>query len=179
MKQTRLHTDANPGFRKTLQYRLTYQEAYDTFYLMAFRQSRRTRLLLGICLTAAAVLLLVLFARDSRTVYNLFLAIIATLLLFYLIYHPALAARRGAAKVARTNGTYRITIHGSGRIDLPGNQTIQFGEEKYARAAETDTIFALRPDTQNTLCIPKRLLSETEAAEIRKILGLPNRQTGT
>lgn len=159
-------------FQKTLQYRLTYQEAYDTFYLMAFRQSKRTRLLFGICLTAITVLLLVFFALDSRTVYNLFLALIAILLLFYLIYHPTLAARRGAAKVAKTNGLYRITVHSSGQIDLPGNQTLKYGEDKYARAAETDSIFALRIDTQNTLCIPKRILQENEVQEIRKLLNL-------
>ncbi len=151
-------------------YKLTYQEAYDTFYLLASRQSKRTRILLGICLTAAAVCLLILFAADSRGIHYLFLAAIAILLLFYLLYHPVLSARKGARNVAKANGTYQITVNGSGRIRLPGNQTLQFGEDKYARAVETDSIFALRIDTQHTLCIPKRILKEREILQIRQMI---------
>lgn len=159
-----------PKFDLHFTYKLTYQEAYDTFYLLASRQSKRTKTLLGICLTAVAVCLLILFAADSRGIHYLFLAVIAILLLFYLLYHPLLSARKGAKNVAKTNGTYKITVNESGRIQLPGNQTLQFGEDKYARAVETDSIFALRIDTQHTLCIPKRILKEREILQIRQMI---------
>lgn len=157
-------------FEQNLQYRLTWQEAYDTFYLLASRQSKRTKLVLGICLTAISVILLILFAMDSRKVHYLLLALIAILLLFYLIYHPVLRARKGAANVAKINGLYKVTLNGTGQIRLPGNETLQFGEDKYARAVETDTIFALRIDAQHTLCIPKRILTEHEINQLRQMI---------
>ena len=157
-------------FEQKLQYRLTYQEAYDTFYLLASRQSKKTRIFLGICLTAIAIVLLVLFGMDGRKVHYFFLALIAILLLFYLIYHPALRARAGAANVAKTNGLYKITLNEAGQIRLPGNQTLRFGEDRYARAVETDTVFALRIDTQHTLCIPKRILKNHEIEQIREMI---------
>ena len=158
------------GYRKKLRYQLSYQEAYDAFRLLALRQSRRTRIILGVCLTAAAVGLLIYFALDPLRIFALLLALIAILLLFYLIYHPALSARRGAAKVAKQHGTYEVTVCGSGQIDLAGGTSLQYGEDKFARTIETDTIFAVRADQYTTICIPKRLLTNPDIEKIRTIL---------
>lgn len=157
-------------FKQTFQYQLTYREAYDASYLLASRQSRRTKFFLGVCLTAISVFLLILFAMDGRRVQDLFLALIAVMLLFYLIYHPVLCARKGARNVERINGMYKVTVTGSGQFFLPDGQSLQFGKDKYARAVETDTVFALRIDRQNTLCIPKRILKASEVCQIRQML---------
>ncbi len=157
-------------FKLNLEYKLTYQEAYDTFYLLASRRRRLTTILFIIALTAIAVVLLILFAIDPRKVHYLFIAIIAILLLFFIIYQPALSARRGARNVARTNGTYKISLNESGKIGLPDKTTLRFGEDRNARAAETDTIFALRVDRDHTICIPKRILKGKQEDQVRQMI---------
>lgn len=156
-------------FVKTFKYEPSYKEAYDTFYALAFRRNRKAILVTNILLTAISIGLLIFFAMDPRRVYALFLAVIAILLLFYIIYHPALSARKGASKVMKAHGYYKFTVHGSGQIDLPDGQKLKFGDDKYARAVETDIVFAIRADSQTTLCIPKRLLSKQEMEKIREI----------
>ena len=77
-----------------LKYRLTYDEAYETFYTLASRRSRRTTTIICAILAAAAAVLLVLYGMDSIKIHYLFLAICSIALLFYIIYKPVLSARR-------------------------------------------------------------------------------------
>ncbi len=157
-------------FKLNLEYKMSYQEAYDAFLLLASRRRKSATILFVIALTAIAVVLLILFALDPRKVHYLFLAVIAILLLFYIIYQPALSARRGAKNVAKTNGIYKISLDESGRIGLPDKSILLFGEDKHARAAETDTIFALRVDKDHTICIPKRILGKNQEVQVRQMI---------
>ncbi|MBR2188758.1 MAG: YcxB family protein [Eubacterium sp.] len=154
----------------TLNYQLTKDEAYEAFYLHASRRSRTVKLIVSAVLTALAVILLGFYALDSRRIHMLFLAVCAIALLFYILYQPVLQAKRGARLVEKAGGKYRIILHRDGRIVLPDGGVLNMSGDKYARAVETDTIFALRPDAQHTICIPKRILSEDEAEFIRALL---------
>lgn len=151
-------------------YTLSYDEAYEAFYRLAFKRSRKFQLAAGIVLTAAAVLMLVLFALDPRKVMDLFLAIIAILLLFYLIYFPVLKAKRGARSVAKAQGTYKVEITDMGTISIPRMKPIDIDGDRDARAVETDELFIIRPDTAHTYCIPKRVMKDKEAYGVREIL---------
>ncbi|MBR0308725.1 MAG: hypothetical protein IJH92_07515 [Mogibacterium sp.] len=153
-----------------IKYKLTYQEAYEAFYALATRRSRRTRVLIGAALAAVAVILLVLFAMDGTRAHYLFLAICSVALLFYIMYQPVLSARKGARQVERINGTYHVTLHDDETIDLPGEKGLKLFSDKYSRIVETDNVFAIRVDAAHTVCIPKRLLKDNEAGMIRGLI---------
>ena len=167
-KEIILPEDVAESYR--FSYDLTYDEAYRAFSLLAFKRSGKFRLIAGIILTAAAVLMLVLFAMDNTKVMDLFLAVIAILLLFYLIYFPVLKARKGARAVERAKGTYRVAITDTGTISLPHEKPINLDGDKDARAIETDDLFVIRPDSYHTFCIPKRVMKEKEIYGVREIL---------
>lgn len=150
-----------------LKYKLTYQEAYETFYVLASRLSRKTRIAIGVVLTVITAVLLVLFAMDGTRAHYLFLAICSVALLFYILYQPVISARRGARQVERTSGTYHVILHEDGTIDLPGEKNLKIKGDKYARIIETDSVFAMRVDTQHTICIPKRVMKDADEKFIR------------
>lgn len=163
-----LPEDVKTSYR--FSYKLSYDEAYEAFSVLAFKRSRKFQLIAGIALTAAAVIMLVTFALDSRKVMNLFLALLAVLLLFYLIYFPVLKARKGARSVAKANGVYKVEVVDVGTISLPNMKPIDLAGDKDARAVETDNIIAIRPDSSHTFCIPKRVMKEKEIYGVREIL---------
>lgn len=151
------------------EYRLKYDECYETFYLLSMRWSRRTRKILAAILTAIAVIMLVLYAKDNQGIHYFFIALLAILMLAYLLYVPALKARKGARSVSRQNGVYRVELAGDGKI-RSGREVVELKGDKDARVIETDTIFAIRPDRIHTFCLPKRIMSEEEIAEVRSAL---------
>ena len=155
-----------------LKYKLTYQEAYEAFYVLASRLSRKIRILISVILTAIAAVLLVLFAMESTRAHYFFLAICSVALLFYILYQPVISARRGARQVERVNGTYHVIVHEDGTIDLPGEKNLKVKGDKYARTIETDEVFALRIDAQHTICIPKRVMKDADEELIRVLCNL-------
>ena len=152
----------------TFHYQLQYQEAYETFYLLASKRSRRTNRLIGICLTVITAVLLLLYGLDSRKIHYLFLAFISILLLFYLIYSPVLKARKGATAVDRQHGYYKAGFSEDGAITLPSSEPLRLSEDPHSRVIETETIFAIRADREHTICLPKRILEETQERDLRE-----------
>lgn len=150
-------------------YNLKYNEAYKTFLVLAKKWSDKFRIIVGIFLTVVASGMLILYFLDSRKIHYFFIAIIAILLLFYLIYAPVLKAKRGAKKVQKQHGTYKIQITARGKIMLPRTEPIELAGDKDARVIETDEIFAIRTDSTNTFCLPKRIMTEDEIKEIREL----------
>ena len=130
-------------------YRLSYDEAYEAFYLLSFKWDRRFRLFAGLGLSVIAIVLMVLFAMDNRKIHYFFIVILCVLLLFYLVYMPIVKARRGARTVARSSGTFRIVLSPEGTIG---------------------DIFVIRPDSASTFCLPKRIMKSTEIKDVRAIL---------
>ena len=167
-KEIILSEDVAEAYR--FNYKLSYEEAYQAFAALAFKRSKRFQLIIGAVLTLAAVLMLVLFAMDNRKIMDLFLAIIAILMLFYLIYYPVIKAKRGARSVAKTNGTYKIEITDMGTISIPNTKPIDLEGDKDSRTVETDDLFVIRPDSGHTFCIPKRIMSSVQINGVREIL---------
>lgn len=153
-----------------LTYQLTYEEAYEAFRVLASRRRRSTRIAASCVIVVAAITLLVLYGMDGVKIHYLFLAVCCIAVLFYLVYQPVISAKRGAANVAKAAGTYHIILYENGTIDLPGEKGISIHGDKFARSVETDKVFALRPDPQHTICIPKRLLKDRDADMIRDLL---------
>lgn len=155
------------------EYQLSYDEAYQTFYRLAFRWSRSFRIAVGVGLTIVAIAMLILFALDSTRIHYFFIAIVAVLMLAYLVYMPVLKARKGAAGVARASqrgGRFRLSLSPDGELTLGDGETIDLSAAKAGRAIETDTLFILRPDNLHTCCLPKRIMSGKEEDGVREIL---------
>ena len=150
-------------------YRLNYEEIYHCFYLLAFRRSRGFKLAAGTALTVLAAVLLGGYVLDPTKVHYCVMAILSILLLFYMIYVPVLKARRGAKALFRKNGTYQIRLYESGKANI-GTAMIALNGDKNACAIETEELFIIRPDAENTICIPKRIMTQDETEEIHRML---------
>lgn len=151
-----------------LNYTLTYEEAYESFYQLSNKWSNKKKLIIGIFLTAVAVIMLVLRFFDKSGIHYSFIAFVSILMLFYLIYAPMLKAKFGARSVARQKGLYKFTITSAGELILPNGEVMELSNDKDARVIETSRIFILRPDGRHTFCIPKRILKGDESG-IREI----------
>ncbi len=151
------------------EYRLKYEECYETFYFLGIKWEERKRNILAALLIVIGVVMLFGFYRDSRKIHYFFIAILDILLLYYLIYVPALKAKKGAKKVSRQGGTYKIELTADGKVRT-GNECVNLKGDPDARVIETNTIFAIRPDRIHTFCLPKRIMTEKEMEEVRKIL---------
>lgn len=151
-----------------LNYTLTYEEAYESFYQLANKWSNKKKLIIGIFLTAITVIMLVLRFFDKTGFHYSFIAFVAILMLFHLIYAPLLKARFGARSVSRQKGRYKFAITATGELILPNDEIMDLSNDKDARVIETSRIFVLRPDGRHTFCIPKRILKSDEEG-IRKI----------
>lgn len=154
---------------RSFHYKLTYEEIFETFFLLSFRIKKQIRILFDILLTAIAIIMLVLFALDTTRIYYSYTAAITILLLFYLIYYPIVKSRRSAKIVTDNNGLYKISIYANGTLTL-NKSRVPLNGDKHARAIETDKSFIIRPDTYNTICLPKRIMSENDIDFVRKIL---------
>lgn len=151
-----------------LNYNLTYEEAYESFYQLVNKWTNKKKLIIGIFLTAVAVIMLILRFFDKAGIHYSFIAFVAILMLFYLIYAPLLKAKFGARSVARQKGRYKFAVTATGELILPNGEIMELSNDKDARVIETSRIFVLRPDGRHTFCIPKRVLKSDEAG-IREI----------
>ena len=152
-------------------YKLTYDESYEAFYLLACKWSRKVRILIVTALALLTVILMALYYFDSQRVYYFYLVILMVLMLFYIIYTPIYKARKGAKQVARTNGLYSLTVTKDGHIILPDqDEPLKISNDKNARTFETETSFILRPDGNHTFCLPKRIMKPEDADTLRVIL---------
>jgi hypothetical protein len=91
-------------------------------------------------------------------------------LMLFVMYAPALKARRGARAVARTGGTYCYVLSAADGIILNNGQAVPLDGDPDARAIESARVFAIRPDREHSFCIPKRVLKEEEITAIRRLL---------
>ena len=154
-------------------YQLTYDEAYTTFRRLAFRWSKAFQLGIGAALTLIAAIMLILFALDSTRIHFFFIAIVAVLMLGYLVYTPVLKAKKGAANVAKAGqrgGKFRLSLSPDGLMTLGDGEEVNLADSKGGRAIETDALFILRPDNLHTCCLPKRIMTDKEIEGVREIL---------
>ncbi len=150
-------------------YKLNYSEIYESFLLLNMKRSKKVRIFIGVALAIIAVAMLVGYYLDSQRLHYFLLAIFSILMLYYLIYVPVLKAKRGAQKVSKLNGTYRVKLTRDGKI-LMGAEKIDIAGDKDARVIETDGLYILRTDNMHTFCLPKRIMKQEEINEIRELL---------
>lgn len=159
------------GVHKNLkfEYRLKYEESYETFYLLGMKWGEKKRNILAILLTVIGVIMLAGYYRDSQKIHYFFISLLDILLLYYLIYVPVLKAKKGARAVGRQGGIYKVELTREGKVRT-GNDSVDLNGDADARAIETDSIFIVRPDRMHTFCLPKRIMTEKEIQEVREIL---------
>ena len=150
-------------------YQLSYDEAYEAFFLLSMKWSKKIRIILTVVLTAIAACFLAFYAFNGKNIYYFFLAIVDIFLLYYLVYMPVLKAKHGAQKVCRQHGTYKVELTQDGRI-LSGHEVLAIAGDASARAIETTRSYIIRPDGQHTFCIPKRIMNVQEQKETEHIL---------
>lgn len=150
-------------------YKLSYDEVYESFLLLNAKWSKKIRIIIGSVLVLITLVMLVGYYMDSQKAHFFLLAIFAILLLYYLIYVPVLKAKRGAAKVCKQNGTYRVKLLDEGKIQM-GSEVIEMAGDKDAKVIETESIYVLRTDRMHTFCLPKRIMKNDENDEVRELL---------
>lgn len=150
-------------------YKLTYEESYEAFYVLSLKWGKKVKNVLSVLLTAVAAGMLIAFYLDSRKIHCFFIAVLAIVLLYNLLYAPVLKAKKGARSVRRQKGTYQMRLTEEGKIQSQGH-VLKLREDKDARAIETERIFVLRPDRLHTFCLPKRILTQDEMDWVRCIL---------
>lgn len=150
-------------------YKLNYDEIYEAFYVLNMKWGKGVRNVLTVILTVIAIGMLMVYYMDSQKIHCFLLAVFAILLLYCIIYVPVLKARKGAKKVSEKKGTYKVELTWEGKI-ISGTEIIELAADKDARAIETENIFVIRPDNIHTFCLPKRIITNKEIDEIRKLL---------
>lgn len=151
------------------EYKLNYEESYAAFYLLCMKWGKRKRSILAALLTVIAIAMLAAYWFDSRKIHFFFIAVLAILLLYYLIYVPVLKAKKGAKKVYRQDGIYKVELTCDGKIRTE-DECLELKGDKDARAVETNSIFVIRPDRVHTFCFPKRIMTDVEIQQVRTIL---------
>lgn len=151
-------------------YSLSYDEAYEAFKNISERGNAKLRKLATIGVACIAVFLLVGFALDSTKIHFIYTAFFAVTILALLVYGPVVRARKGAAKVAKINGSYQVRITDAGQVILPRMNPAPLAVDKNSRAIETENIFVIRTDSSTTICLPKRMMKNGQEDEIRQIL---------
>ena len=150
-------------------YKLNYDEIYESFFHLNAKWNKKVRIFIGAALALIAGAMLIGYYLDSQKIHYFVLAIIAILMLYYLIYVPALKAKRGALKVSKLNGTYRVKITREGKV-IMGAEKIDLAGDKDARVIETNSLYVLRTDNSHTFCLPKRIMKPDEIDELRELL---------
>ena len=150
-------------------YKLNYEEIYESFWQLNQRWGKKGRIFIGVALAVITVAMLIGYYLDSQKIHYFVLAIFSILLLYYLIYVPVLKAKRGAQKVSKLNGTYRVKLLKEGMIQM-GTEKIGMKGDKDARVIETERLYILRPDKTHTFCLPKRIINKEEISGIRDLL---------
>ena len=156
--------------RLSFKYGLSYEEAFDAFLLLAARGRKRNRDITAAALIVLAAVLTVLYALNPYKVEYFLLAGLALATFGGVAYYPTVKARSGARRVAGARGIYKVGLSSAGYIRAAGGADLELAGDKDARAFETETLFVLRPDRQNTFCLPKRIMTEREIGLTRSIV---------
>jgi len=151
-------------------YSISYDEAYAAFKLLSNRIAPKYRTVISIVLIGVAVVLIALYAINPYNLEYFLLPALCLALYMGIVYYPETKARSGARKVASIKGVYKIELFASGYIKPFGEQKLPLSNDKWARAFETEALFALRPDRTHTFCLPKRIMSEEQAIFVRQAI---------
>lgn len=151
------------------EYRLTYREAYEAFYLLAKVGSETVRRITLVILFLLGAALTVGYAFWPRRLDFQIMAFLCVVTFVAVVVAPTWKAKRGAKKVERTGGFYRLGL-GEGFVVTPDGQRHPLAADKWAKAFETKDLFVLRPSRVQTFCLPKRILVHDQISHVRHIL---------
>lgn len=152
------------------QFQLTYEEAREAFLLVIDRRSHTSRLIMGGVLLALALGSAILYGRHPYGLQFALAAILFALFAFLVLAYPTLKAGRAAKSVTRQGGTYKLKLSTKGYFVLPGGEKLPINGDRLSRVLESDTLFAIRPDRYNTVCLPKRIIQADDIAQVRAVL---------
>lgn len=152
------------------QFQLTYEEAREAFLLIIDRRSHTSRLIMGGVLLILALVSAILYGRNPYGLQFALAAILFALFAFLVLAYPALKAGRAAKSVTCQGGTYKLKLSPKGYFILPDNQKLLINGDRLSRVLESDTLFAIRPDRFNTVCLPKRTIQADDISQVRAIL---------
>ncbi len=153
-----------------LSYTLSYEEAYEAFFLLSSKFSKKIKQAVSFILLAVAAILVVFYALNPYNLEYFVLPFLSLGVFLYVQYYPQYKAKNGAKKVKLAKGTYKIIFFTDGRIKPFNGEEISVSVDKDSRAFETETLFVIRPDRSNTFCFPKRVIKEKEINLVRETL---------
>jgi hypothetical protein len=156
--------------RITFKYSLSYDEAYDAFLILSARGRKRTRDAVAVILMILAAALTVLYAFHPYHIEYFLLALLVLATFGGVVYYPKIKAHVGAKRVEKARGVYDVEFLAEGYIKTPDGSCLEMSGDKDARVFETETLFVLRPDRQNTFCLPKRVMSDQDISLVRSIV---------
>lgn len=160
----------NKKKKYTFRYKLSYQEAYNAFLALALRWSKKVKYgMMGFAVLLTLIMMVMFIMHPDRFYYFL-IVILAVALTAYIFYSPALKARRGAKAVAKIDGTYEVSLSTDGKVSLAGGEARDLKADRNTRALELSDSFAVRLDGATILCIPKRIMNDTQQEAVRQIL---------
>ncbi|MBQ9708079.1 MAG: hypothetical protein IJV66_02710 [Firmicutes bacterium] len=154
----------------TFRYQLTYDEAYNAFQSLALRWSKKAQYGVMGFVVLLTVAIMIMFMIHPDRFYYFVIIIFAVILTAYVFYSPILRARKGAKAVARTKGTYEVSLTTDGMVSLAGADPVSLKADKRSRALELSDSFAVRMDPVTILCLPKRIMNHSQQDAVRKIL---------
>lgn len=152
------------------QYKISYQEAYDAFYAIVNRRSKKAKMTVYVILGICAVITLAAYIKQPQYIGYSFLSLLCVLMMFGVWNVPVSRAKKGAKRVERVNGKYEVQITKNGYLILKDGEKIPLSGDKDTRVCETENVFAIRPNRSMTFCLPKRIMSGEEIAFVQETL---------
>lgn len=159
--------ESYPGLQ--LCYQLEENELLECFSCLDSPKQSRARLVNEAILLLLACLFAVLYALNPAAVH--YAVLVAALLLTCLaIRHiPPARRRRKARRMARHKGTYRLEIHGDGRVKGADTPLLEI-DGNGCRFYESHLVYTLLLGKGYCFCIPKRVLTASQQTGLHHLL---------
>ncbi len=154
----------------SIQYQASYDELKEAFSLLVDKRSKRSRRIVGGLWLAAAIVLVILYAREPIGIHYAFMALVSAVFATLVWGYPDIKASLAARKVAKRKGTYKIKVRSDGYIIPYGQEALSLAKDKKSRAFETDRLFAVRPDFNHSIYLPKRAMDQVRISFVREVL---------
>lgn len=151
-------------------YQLSYDEAFKSFLLLSPKKNIWFVRITYISLMAISACLTVLYALNPYRFEFFLLPLLSLALLGFIYYLPRLKAARGARQVQRVGGFYDVKIDSRGFLQTGNGEVVSLDGDRQARAFESIGLFVIRPDTRNSFCLPKRVMTNEQIELTRSIL---------
>lgn len=151
----------------SLDYTLSYEEAYYTFKTISFNMKKPIQIIFGAILSVIVIYTLVEFYRDKAKSHLYFIGLISLLLLFYLLYYPVIQGRKGAKATMKLGGRCKFIIRDDGSIKMQNSQVINIKDDTSFKRYDINDLLIYQITSGEVFCIPKRVLDKKELEFIK------------